>query len=649
VNAAPTLGTHVDSSVRAFIESVGSFAAGIGLSDAQDQMHALVEANPEQPALVVFAGEAKRGKSSLLNALLGREGLLPVDHNVATNTSIVLRHGRQEGILVSIDGRDKPASYGLDQLDTWASVRGEQERLGAEQGAQLVTGIVVTLAEPILGRLTCVDTPGVGGLAAAHADVTLGALAGAEALVFVLDASAPASEPELRFLARAVELVPEAIVVLAKADGPHASWSAILEEDRRLLAQHVPNGERLTLLHVSAISALEALAARRRGDMETADALERAGHVGELARELTERVAPRARRIRLSRLLRAAEGMLDRCAGSLDAQMRTVASDADSRREVQRRLEVVDASLQPDAGWRQTVEEEVSRMLSILGEQAQAHRDGGIHRIAGDHGDVRDASQLQALVRDLDRELTAMQQVLAGTYMKQLASALRRLERTLREVELEDLISDLAPPSEPRAEVSPPRQMTGLGAGEDMGAAAAAARSGLTAVQLLSGSSSSYSESRSQTGATGTVVAVGQVLQALGIGGASAGALALVNPATAAVAVLIGVSVIGLKRHRDKRASQIEQAHQALEGALAGADEIRDGFLKAAEDLRGELGDRVERRLEDRRALLDANRQQNAEQRATELARLEGSMAELERLRAHRTDLRALVWGEDPG
>ena len=54
-------------------------------------------------AAVVVVGEKKRGKSSLINALVGRPGLLPVDADVATCVHIVVSHG-PEGAEVLAGG-----------------------------------------------------------------------------------------------------------------------------------------------------------------------------------------------------------------------------------------------------------------------------------------------------------------------------------------------------------------------------------------------------------------------------------------------------------------------------------------------------------------------------------------------------------------
>ena len=82
-----------------------------------------------------------------------------------------------------------------------------------------VEQVEVVLPHPILERgITLIDTPGIGGLNAAHAAATLAFLPIADALVFVSDASAELTGPELEFLRSAVDAGPLIVVALTKVD-----------------------------------------------------------------------------------------------------------------------------------------------------------------------------------------------------------------------------------------------------------------------------------------------------------------------------------------------------------------------------------------------------------------------------------------------
>lgn len=51
-------------------------------------------------AVIVCVGEKKRGKSSLINALTGCPGLLPVDIDVASSVHVLVRYGERPEALV---------------------------------------------------------------------------------------------------------------------------------------------------------------------------------------------------------------------------------------------------------------------------------------------------------------------------------------------------------------------------------------------------------------------------------------------------------------------------------------------------------------------------------------------------------------------
>ena len=82
----------------------------------------------------------------------------------------------------------------------------------------------------LAGGLVIVDTPGVGGLGSAHAAGSLAAIAMADAVVFVTDASAELSGPELEFLASARGAGPPVLVAVTKID-MYPEWRRIVDID----------------------------------------------------------------------------------------------------------------------------------------------------------------------------------------------------------------------------------------------------------------------------------------------------------------------------------------------------------------------------------------------------------------------------------
>lgn len=212
------------------IAAVRGACIALGREDMESRL-ALTEARIARPdAVVVLAGEFKKGKSSLANALIGVPAC-PVDDDITTAVITVLRHGEQEGLTV----HGQPGPYAPGDAPVIADIADYATEGGARRDR--VESVEVRLSNPLLARgLTIVDTPGVGTVDTARGSATLGFLATADGLIFVTDASAQLSAPEADFLKRARELGPIVFVVLTKID-LFPDWRRIAGIDQQLLHQ----------------------------------------------------------------------------------------------------------------------------------------------------------------------------------------------------------------------------------------------------------------------------------------------------------------------------------------------------------------------------------------------------------------------------
>ncbi|MGZ8501339.1 MAG: dynamin family protein [Candidatus Limnocylindrales bacterium] len=180
--------------------------------------------------VVCVVGEFKQGKSALINGLLGAD-VCPVDDDLATMAVTTVRHGDRPTATVHRReaGTAVVETIGPDDLASWVTERGNPDN------RRNVDGVEVGLPHPLLERgITLIDTPGIGGLNAAHAAATLAFLPVADALVFVTDASAELTRPELEFLASAVDAGPLILVALTKID-MYPEWRRIMAIDERRL------------------------------------------------------------------------------------------------------------------------------------------------------------------------------------------------------------------------------------------------------------------------------------------------------------------------------------------------------------------------------------------------------------------------------
>ncbi|KUL30886.1 dynamin family protein [Actinoplanes awajinensis] len=266
---------------------------------------------------IVVVGETKRGKSSLVNALLGVPGLSPVDAAVTTAAFLDFVPGPAFAARAWLPEGGEPVP--VDDLADWAAGRRRARR------------IEVTHPAPLLQYLSLLDTPGAGGLDPVHATVALDAVRRGTALLFVADASAPLSQPELDFLAQAAARVDAVVFALTKIDA-YPQWRRIADDNRALLQAHAPRFAAAPWFPVSARLAELALAATGAQQSTLADASQIPG----LQHALIE-LAGRGHQLQLANVLRAARGELARLDTLADAKVQ--AATADPARQAQLRTD----------------------------------------------------------------------------------------------------------------------------------------------------------------------------------------------------------------------------------------------------------------------------------------------------------------------
>src|SRR5687768_6629014 len=91
------------------VAGVQKFAAETGATEMHARLEQLRGRWLEQTVRIVVAGMQKRGKSRLINALLNRPDLVPVDEDVATNAHIRITHGTISRAEVRRAGQPRPA------------------------------------------------------------------------------------------------------------------------------------------------------------------------------------------------------------------------------------------------------------------------------------------------------------------------------------------------------------------------------------------------------------------------------------------------------------------------------------------------------------------------------------------------------------
>jgi len=160
---------------------------------------------------VACLGQFKRGKTTLLNALVG-EAVLPSGVLPITTVPTIVRFGPERSAHVrSTDGTVMPIA--LADLGLYV---GEQHNPRNIRGVEAVE--VFVPSEALATGLCLVDTPGLGSTDRQSAALTRRLVPRIDAVIMVLGVDPPLAGDELDLLAEAATQTAELIVVLNKSD-----------------------------------------------------------------------------------------------------------------------------------------------------------------------------------------------------------------------------------------------------------------------------------------------------------------------------------------------------------------------------------------------------------------------------------------------
>jgi len=245
--------TRAKQRVGRLLGEVGRVLEAIGGND--DRIHEVLSRLAEDRFNLVVLGEFKRGKSSLINAIVGR-ALLPVAAVPLTSIVTAVRNGPIERVRVRRVGVDAAEDVTPAALGEYVTERGNP---GNAKG---IASAEVEAPSPFLRPgLSLVDTPGVGSAHEQNTAITLAFLPDADAAVFVTSAEAPLSSSELSFLDTVRCHVRKLFFVVNKIDVlPQEERPEVLRFVEETLAARV-GAEAPMVFPVSARAALAAKAA----------------------------------------------------------------------------------------------------------------------------------------------------------------------------------------------------------------------------------------------------------------------------------------------------------------------------------------------------------------------------------------------------
>lgn len=184
-------------------------ALAAGAAELADNAAALEDRIREQRFNVACVGQFKRGKSTLLNALVGQP-LLPTGVVPVTSAPTVLRYG-QLGCRVRLrDGWTVVPPQAIGEFVT------EQRNPANAKGVLAVE--VLLPAEILEDGLCLVDTPGLGSVSDANTAATREFVPHIDAALVVLGADPPISGEELRLVEMIAAETDTLVFILNKID-----------------------------------------------------------------------------------------------------------------------------------------------------------------------------------------------------------------------------------------------------------------------------------------------------------------------------------------------------------------------------------------------------------------------------------------------
>lgn len=194
--------SSVLSQFSTFLRSSQSIAKRYGKSEEYDTLTKLLTSGQDNNFVLLICGEFKRGKSSLVNALL-KECVCPVADGIATAVVSVIKYGKTPKVTRYFSS--------LNDSGQNCSMIIKSEIIKVDSIAQFANGTAIDIDNTIYleieipnqslyNGLILIDTPGIGSLDPRHLFLTQQALPKANAFFFVTDISEPMLTTELDFI-----------------------------------------------------------------------------------------------------------------------------------------------------------------------------------------------------------------------------------------------------------------------------------------------------------------------------------------------------------------------------------------------------------------------------------------------------------------
>ena len=186
--------------------------SALSLEESADEINNLITKLAEDRFILAVLGQFKRGKSSLMNAIIGRQ-LLPVGVLPLTSVITTLKYGPNEKLLIKRKRSSFTETHPVSELSVYVTETGNP---GNSMGIETAH---VELPVLFLRRgLEFVDTPGIGSAITENTEQTYVFLPKCDAAIFVTATDTPLTSLELAFLNEIREYTRKIFFIVNKID-----------------------------------------------------------------------------------------------------------------------------------------------------------------------------------------------------------------------------------------------------------------------------------------------------------------------------------------------------------------------------------------------------------------------------------------------
>lgn len=225
----------------------------------EDRMRDLLARLAEDRFNLTVVGRFSRGKSSLLNAILGADRL-PTGIVPLTSVITAVSYGTTEKVTLKYRQRRLDSEIGLEELPRYITEQGNPSNsLG------VAIAEITLLAEILRNGFYFVDTPGLGSAIAENTLATQSFLPEVDALLLVTSFESPLSEDELACFDNASRACLPVFVAVNKHDLVAVpDRTAVLE----FVRSHLITRSGQALLEIYSVSARDGLLAKRSKEVD---------------------------------------------------------------------------------------------------------------------------------------------------------------------------------------------------------------------------------------------------------------------------------------------------------------------------------------------------------------------------------------------